>query len=113
MLKKKNRLRKRKEIKRVFREGKGFKEKFLVLKRVENNLRESRFCIIVPQDVSKKPTVRNRIKRRMREAIGQILKEIEKGYDVVLIALPEILGKDFFSINEATKKIFKKADLLK
>lgn len=113
MLKKKNRLRKKKEIERVFKEGKSFREDFLILKKIENELEESRFCFVVPQNVSKKATIRNKIKRRMREVIRQMLSKIKSGFDIVLIALPEILAENFNSIKKKTEKILKKANLLK
>ncbi|KPJ57562.1 hypothetical protein AMJ49_00355 [Parcubacteria bacterium DG_74_2] len=113
MLFQKNRLKKRGEIKKVFKEGKSFKENSLILKKMENDLTESRFCIIVSQKVSKKATIRNELKRRLRELIRQRLKEIKIGVDVLLITLPGIEKKDFSQLEENLDNILLKAKILK
>jgi ribonuclease P protein component len=112
MLPFKNRLKRRKEIERVFREGETFKEDPLILKKKKNNLRESRFCFIVSEKVSKKATARNKLKRRMRESIRLNLEKIKKGFDVVLIALPGSERKDFSEIKKKLDKLLLKAEIL-
>lgn len=112
MLAKKNRLRKKKDIERVFKEGKGFKEDFLVLKIVKNNLENSRFAFIVSQKVSKKATLRNKIRRRLRELVRLKIKEIKTGIDGVVMALPGLEKKDFWELEEIINRIFKKANLI-
>ena len=65
MLKKINRLKKKKDFEKVLRGGKGFKEDFLLFKTIKNNLKTSRFGFIISQKVSKKATVRNKLKRKL------------------------------------------------
>ena len=64
MLSKVNRLKKRKDFKKVFEEGRGFKEGPLYLKIKESNLAHSRFGFTISKKVSKKAVIRNRIKRK-------------------------------------------------
>jgi len=111
MVPKKNRLQKKTEIVRVFKKGKGFKEDFLILKLVKNNLEKSRFSFIISKKVSKKATTRNKIKRRLSEIVRLKLKKIKKGIDVILIACPGLEEKDFWEIEESLDKLFLRANL--
>jgi len=112
MLPKENRLKKNKDFEKVFKEGKGFKEDLLVLKKVKNNLKNSRFGFVVSKTFFKKATLRNKIKRRLRELVRIKLNEIKKGIDVVIIAKPGLETKDFQEIKEIVNKLFKKAKII-
>lgn len=112
MLPKINRLKRKKEFERVFKEGKGFKEDFLILKLLPNNRNQNRFGIIVSQKISKKATLRNKIRRKIRELIRVRLPKMKKGMDAVLIALPGLEKKDFWEIEEIINKLFKKAKII-
>jgi len=111
MLPKVNRLKREKDIEKVFKEGKAFKEDFLILKVVENGLRSSRFAFIVPQKVSKKATLRNKIKRRLSESVRIKMKNIKTGRDVILLAISGAEKKDFWEIEETLNKLFVKAKI--
>lgn len=113
MLSRINRLKKKKDIERVFKSGKGFKEDFLVLKLVKNDLKNSRFAFIIPQKVSKKATLRNKIRRRLSELVRLKIKKIKGGIDLVLLATPGLEEKDFWEVEEAVNKIFTKAGIWK
>ena len=112
MLPKENRLKKNKDFKKVFKEGKGFKEDFLVLKKAKNNLKISRFGFVVSKTFFKKATLRNKIKRKLRESVRIKLNEIKKGIDGVVIASPGLEAKDFREIKEIVNKLFKKAKII-
>ena len=96
----------------VFKKGEGFKEGFLFLKHASSRLENSRCGIVVSQKVSKKATVRNKIKRRIRAVISQRLQEIKTGKDFILVALPGLGTDGFCEIEETIKKLLKKANLL-
>jgi len=113
MLASRNRLKKKKEIERVFKEGKGFLGAFLFLKIVKNNLGISRFCFAVGKSLSRKATVRNKVRRRISELVRLKLKNIKNGIDVVLIALPGTEKKDLQEIEKAVDELFARAKLLK
>ncbi|MDP2864395.1 MAG: ribonuclease P protein component [bacterium] len=112
MLPKENRLKKNKDFKKVFKEGKGFKEDFLVLKKAKNNLKISRFGFVVSKTFFKKATLRNKIKRKLRESVRIKLNEIKKGIDGVVIASPGLEAKDFREIKEIVNRLFKKAKII-
>jgi len=109
MLPKINRLKKRADFSRVFREGRGFKEDFLFLKIVKNNLENSRFGFVVSKKFSNKAFLRNKIKRKLRELMRIKIKKIKKGLDGVIIISPG--AEDFSEIEGEIDNIFKKAGL--
>jgi len=101
---------KKKDFEYVFKKGGKIKEDFLVLITAKNKLNKTRFGFIVSQKVSKKATVRNKVKRRLRAAVK--LKTIKEGLDVIFIALPGLEKKDFREIKETVNILFKKAKYL-
>lgn len=111
MLSKKNRLKKKKDFEKIFKSGQSAREDFLLLKYLNNNLIENRFGFIVSQKVSKKATMRNKLKRRLREAVRDNLKRMKGGRDGILIALPGLEKKESAELKETVSKIFKKIDI--
>jgi len=112
MLAKINRLKKRKDFESILKHGKGFKEDFLVLKMIRNNLKQTRFGFIVGVKVSKKASLRNKIKRRLKGLVRIKLEKIKKGFDVILIAKEGLENKDFWDIEEVISKLFSKAKII-
>lgn len=112
MLPKVNRLKKKKDFERVFREGKGFKEDFLFLKVAVNDLKNSRFGFVASKNFSPKASLRNKIKRRLRELVRLRLKRIQKGKDCVLVACFGLENKDFWETEETMEKLFRRAGLI-
>ncbi len=111
MLSSRYRLQKKKDIDRVFRKGKSFREDSLVLKTTKNDLGFSRFGFVVSQKVAKKASVRNKIKRRLREAVKLKIKQLGVEADNLFIALRGIEGRDFNGIDESVEALFKKAKI--
>ncbi|MBI2053956.1 MAG: ribonuclease P protein component [Candidatus Staskawiczbacteria bacterium] len=113
MLPEKNRLRKKKDFEEIFKNSKSFKEGFLVLRARKNNFKTSRFGFIVSLKVSKKATVRNKVKRRLREAVKKYIEDgpysknkNKKSVDAILIALPGSEKIKFSDLKETVVKIF-------
>lgn len=112
MLPKENRLKKRKAIACVLKKGRGFKEGFLFLKLIGNNLKESRFGFVISRRVSKKAVIRNMLKRRLSEIIRLNLPKIKHGADGVFIPSSGLADKNFQEMAEITIKLLKKAKVL-
>ncbi len=112
MLAKKNCLKNKKDFDRVFKKGKGFKEDFLFLKYVPNQLTNSRLGIMVSQKISKKAVTRNKIKRRIRAVVSRKLPKIKKGMDFILVAVPGLEKKDFWEIETVINNLFNKSKLI-
>lgn len=64
----------------------------------KDNDEESRFGYVVSKKISMKATVRNRIKRLMKEAIRINIEKLPKGYDFVVLAKSGIVHKTFDTI---------------
>lgn len=107
-----NRLKKKKDFDKIFQKGKGHKENFLYLKTINNNLKISRFGFITSKKFSSKATMRNKIKRRLREIIRVKLPYIKKGMDGVIIVMPGLEINDFWELEEIINKLLKKAGLI-
>ena len=113
MLPASHRLKKTKEIERVFKEGRGLKEDSLLLKAARNNLGVSRFAFVAGQKASKKATQRNKAKRRLREIVRAMLLDVAPGFDVVITALQGAASKSFKDTEKAVKILFKRSGLIK
>ena len=85
----------------------------LVLSYMPNNLEYSRFGFVVGGRLGK-AVVRNRIKRRMREATRARLqeREIDRGWDIVLIARHPIVAASFQQVDEAIGLLLRRANLV-
>ena len=112
MLKKENRISFKNNFDQVFKRGTSFYCKILGVKVCNNTLEYSRLGVIVSTKVSKKAVNRNQIKRIIRDFFQNNLENIEKGRDVVIIALPDILNKEKSEIEKALFNAFKKTNLL-
>jgi len=105
MLSKINRIKKKKDFEVIFKNGKSFKNSLFILKVAKNNLKISRFGFVVSLKVSKKATVRNKIRRRMSEAARA--ENMKQGLDLVLVALPKTTSADFDAIKSNVNAILK------
>ena len=112
MLPKKNRLTKKTDFDKIFKEGEGLKERGLLFK-VKTGEGVSRFGIVVSKKVSRKATERNRIRRILSEAIAQLKVEITKPVDIVIIVLPSFRIRKEGAAREALSQLLQKARLLK
>ncbi len=110
MLAKENRLKKEKEIKRVLREGKSYKSRSLLLKVLKKETTdEPRFGFIVSKKVSSKASARNKVKRRLREAVRPFLPDLKQGLDAVIIAFPEAGERSFEEIKQEVSNLLERA----
>ena len=113
MLPKINRIKKKKDFEIIFKEGASFKNNLLILKVLKNNLDQNRVGFVVSQKVSKKATIRNKIRRRLVEAIKIHIEKIEAGKDLVFIVLSGAAKSNFFEVKKAADNILNKAKLIK
>jgi ribonuclease P protein component len=111
MLPAKHRLTKDKEFERVFKHSQASSNKLMRVKALKNSLGVNRFGLIVGAKISKKATVRNRIKRVLREIIRAELSELKPGFDIVIYCLPSIQKAEFNEIKAGFKKLATKLNL--
>lgn len=96
---------KKKEFEAVFRKGKTKAGKLVFLKILKNNQDNNRFGVVVSKKISKKAVNRNKIKRRLREIIRQA--HIKPGLNIIIIAKPEIIDKNYQDIKNELEDLFK------
>ncbi len=111
MLSRENRLTKKRDFERVFKEGKTQKQGSIYLKFTPNALQYSRFGFVVGRKFSHKATIRNYLKRRLREAVKQS-EGIKNGFDVVIVANQSGIKRDWESVQVAVKTLLTKTGLI-
>lgn len=90
MLQPKNRLSSNKDINNVLKFGKVVFTPYFNIKVLTTSHKYPRFAIAVSLKISKKAVIRNKIKRRIRSILRNNLANINKKYDMVIIAKPPI-----------------------
>lgn len=114
MLAKKHRLTGRSVLEEVKKEGSLYQaDSFGILVRKGVEIRPSRFAFIVSTKISKTAVDRNKVKRRLREAVKQNIEKIVKGYDVVFLAKKMTLERSIKEIAGEVEKVFKESGLIK
>jgi ribonuclease P protein component len=85
MLQSENRLRKRRDIDRVYRRGTyGSGEGYISLKAAKGVALQSRAVVVVSKKVDKRAVIRNRIRRRLLAALLNQWATVPSGYDIVI-----------------------------
>ena len=70
----------------------------------------TRVGITAGKRLDRRAVVRNRIRRRLREALRPL--PVEAGYDVVVLARPRILALEFAQVQATLRDVFERAGLL-
>lgn len=110
---KKNRLRLKRDIEKVMRLGKSHKvsndqKNEMLLIKYYPHKEYTRFTVIVPKKVAKKSVWRNRIKRIIREAARQLIKEGKiPNYDIIFIVRQNIYTKKSTEIKKILQDVFR------
>lgn len=112
MLPKINRLKKKKDFEKVFNDGQTIKSDIFFLKTLPNDQKVNRIGFVVSKKIDKRAVIRNKVKRRLREAIKGFLSQLKTGQDYIFIALPKIKDKGLEEIRTTIEKTLKKNKFL-
>ena len=93
-------LKKNKDFQNVYRNGKSYADKYLVMYVLENGLESNRIGISVSKKVGNS-VVRHRTTRLIRESYRLNQDNLKTGYDMVVIARQTAKGKDCHTIESA------------
>ncbi|NLP18019.1 MAG: ribonuclease P protein component [Firmicutes bacterium] len=110
LMKKENRLRRRSDFAWVYRRGKSYANKYLVIYVTPNGQNLNRFGFSVGKRLGK-AVKRNRIRRRLRELCRLHLGELKKGYDIVVIPRNPAPEADHDTLRRALRHLFHKANI--
>jgi len=108
-MKKRERLRVRRDFLAVYRKGRAWSHRFLVLRTLPNGLPHNRYGFVVSKRLGK-AVARNRLKRRLREGVR--LCTVRPGWDVVLLARPPAAAATYQQLREALVDLLSRARLL-
>ncbi|WP_112182597.1 MULTISPECIES: ribonuclease P protein component [Paraliobacillus] len=112
-MKKAYRLKKDKEFQLVFKQGKSFANRQLViyyLKKTEQ--KHFRVGLSVSKKIGN-AVMRNQIKRYLRQAFLELDEQIDNTYDVIVIARVPTNNMDFFEIKKSLIHVLSKSNVLK
>ena len=107
-MRKPHRLTGAKDFAAVRMEGRRRADRLIVLLARRNGLEFSRAGYSVGRRIGK-AVVRNRVKRRMREAVG--LVGVHEGWDLVLIARKDAASADFHSLSSSVTSLLERAGI--
>ena len=88
------------DFQRVYKRGKSYANKYLIMYILEKDTQKNRIGISVSKKVGNS-VVRHRITRLIRESYRLNEKKFVGGFDIVVIARPGAKEKNFFEIESA------------
>lgn len=88
------------EFRRIYRKGKSVVTPYLVLYCQKNRQGKTRLGVTVSTKLGK-AVVRNRVRRRLREIWRLHLPEMEKGWDIVLVARGRSVNGSYQKMDKA------------
>ena len=105
------RIKKSIDFEKIFQTGKTITGRFVFLKTKKTKNKNCRLCFVVSSRVSKRAVERNKTKRRLREIARSVYLSLVPGYDIVIIAKKEILGKKYAETKDEIIKTLKEAKI--
>ncbi len=105
-------LKKNYEFKRVYKYGKSYANRYVVLYVLKNNSKNRKIGYSVSKKIGK-AVVRNRVKRLFREAYRNNNHKVISGVDIILIARKPIVNASYQQIVKSLDYLFKKSKIIK
>ena len=94
----------------VFKKGLGFSSTDLTIKYLENDKKIFRLAVIISKKVAKKAVSRNLLRRRLKEILRKCSSQLI-GWDLILIAKPELAKNNFAELTEMLEKTLKRTKI--
>ena len=109
-LAKKVKITKKKDYNSVYKEGKRYIGKYIIMFIRENNLETSRVGVVTSKKVGK-AVVRNRVKRQLKHIFQRKLELFQRRYDIVIVSRYSIVGIEGKYIERDVMLLAKKGGL--
>lgn len=103
-------LKKNKDFQYIYRKGKSYANKYLVMYVLENGTSQNRLGISVSKKVGNS-VVRHHLTRLVRESYRLNEEQFKKGYDLVVIVRPSAKEKGYHEIESALLHLGGKLDI--
>ena len=103
-------LRRRADFEQVFSSGKFVSGRAVALRLLARGEGPARLGFAVGKRLDKRAVIRNRARRRLREALRPIA--LREGYDVVVLARRSSLTDAFGALEDDVRDVFRRAGLL-
>lgn len=111
-MEKKLRLKSNRDFRKTYDKGKSFANKYLVIFFVKNRLDNNRVGIAVTKKLGNS-VVRNKIRRRIREAYRLNSYKVKQGYDIVFLSRVGAKEVGYKELESAVLHLLKLAGLIK
>jgi ribonuclease P protein component len=108
-MRREQRLRKSSDFAAAYREGRSLSSRLLVIRPRANGLSHNRYGFVTSRAVGK-AVVRNRLRRRLREAVRSLA--LGNGWDVVVIGRRNAAEATYWEIREALASLLERAGVL-
>ena len=103
-------LKKNREFQTVYKKGKSLANKHIVMFVLKNNKNINRLGISVSKKIGK-AVVRNKQRRRLKEAFKILEPEMQKGHDIVILPRAGIIEASFLEVKASTKHLLRKHNI--
>jgi len=107
VLKKINRIKKKKEFEKIRLEGEIYQSPLFGLAVLRNEDEDKKFGMIVSKKISLKAVDRNKIRRRLAEVIRKNLFQVDKGTRAIVLAKKKIIEAEIGEIEAEFVRIIK------
>lgn len=111
MLNRVNRLKKRYQFNYIYKNGTHFSSSALVLYVLPSKTKSIKVGFAVTKKIGK-ATVRNFVKRRLREIVRKSLPSLKQNYNIIIVARENILNFSFEELSKEYNTLIKKADIV-
>lgn len=101
-----NTIKKNRDYRRIYRQGKSVADRNLVLFLMANNLETCRFGFTASKKIGN-AVKRNRVRRLFKEACRLNLEKFKNGFDYVLMARYAVVGVKYQQVEESLLKLLK------
>lgn len=110
MLKKENRLTKNKHFNYIYKHGQSVKNQHVVLVYAKTKVKPFKIGFSVSNKIGK-ATKRNKVKRRMREIVKSLIRQIDRRYNYIFVARESIVLLTYQELENQIKQLISKAEL--